>query len=92
MGTILFWYFVEGIKYTPLCLQWGFSNYFNFSSAVYFGDTNCREFEVDREISANSYGFYMDFNVFDMFIIKMFISKFDYHLKKIGKHQFSSNS
>ena len=89
MGTILFWYFMEGVKYTPLCLQWGFSNYFYFSSAVYFVDTNCRGYfflQIWSRLwiltSANSYGFYMDFKIFDMFIIKMFISKFDHHLKK----------
>ena len=99
MRAILCCYFMKGIKYTPLCLLWGFSNYFNYSSTVYFGDTNSHGYFFSRVwsrpwilISGNSYGFHMNFKVFEMFIIKMFISKFDYHLKKIGKHQFSSNS
>ena len=71
MMTILFWYFMKGIKYTPLCLIWGFSNYVNYSSTVYFGDTNCRGYYFLRIwsrprilISANLYGFHMDFKVF----------------------------
>ena len=54
MGTILFWYFMEGIKYTPYVYN-GVSvitltSPLQFTLAILIvADTSFREFEVDRE-------------------------------------------
>ena len=54
MGTILFWYFMEGIKYTPYVYN-GVSvitltSPLQFTLAILIvADTSFREFEVNRE-------------------------------------------
>ena len=91
MGTILFWYFMEGIKYTPYVYN-GVSvitltSPLQFPLAILIvADTYFRKFEVDREFwyLRIRMGFIW-ISKFLMFIIKIFISKFDYHLKKNRK-------